>query len=74
VRSEERSAPDMTSEDFQACVAGAANVAAAYATQRGGAPEGADAILDLFTNVLDAAIERAPVDELDLEEEDDEGE
>jgi hypothetical protein len=65
----------MTSEDFQACVAGAANVAAAYATQRAGSPEGANATLDLFTKLLDAAIERAPVeDELDLDEEDEESE
>lgn len=65
----------MTSEDFQACVAGAAAVAAAYATQRASTPDGADATLDLFTKVLDAALERAPVDdELDLDEEDEESE
>lgn len=62
----------MTSEDFQACVAGAASVAAAYAGQRAVTPDGADAILDLFTSALDAAIERAPIDELDLDEEDEE--
>ncbi|HYZ16288.1 MAG TPA: hypothetical protein VE591_07785 [Candidatus Acidoferrum sp.] len=65
----------MTNEDFQACVAGAARVAAAYATERAGTPDDANAIVDLFASVLDAAIERAPVDdELDLDEEDEEGE
>ena len=65
----------MTSEDFQACVAGAAQVAAAYATQRAGTPNAMNEILDMFTNVLDAAVERAPADEdLELVEEDEEEE
>lgn len=66
----------MTSEDFQACVAGAAEVAAAYAAQRAGTPNAMNEILDMFTKVLDAAAERAPVDEeleIDEDEEEEEG-
>lgn len=62
----------MSNEDFQACVEGAATVAAAFATQREGgtAAEWANATLDLFTKTLDAALERAPADdELELDEE-----
>ncbi|HTJ26182.1 MAG TPA: hypothetical protein VMA36_08455 [Candidatus Limnocylindria bacterium] len=65
----------MSSEDFQACVEGAATVAAAFATQREGgtAAEWSTATLDLFTRALDAALERVPADEeLELEEEDEE--
>jgi hypothetical protein len=67
----------MSNEDFQACVEGAASVAAAFATQReGGTPaEWATATLDVFTRVLDAALERAPADdELELDEDEEEAE
>jgi hypothetical protein len=67
----------MTSEDFQACVNGAATVAAAFATQREGgtAAEWANSTLDVFSKALDAALERVPADEeLDLDEEDEEEE
>jgi hypothetical protein len=65
----------MTSEDFQACVEGAATVAAAFATQREGgtAAEWATTTLDVFTKALDAALERVPADEdLELDEDDEE--